>query len=163
MQCKFDDRRVINMNFLVLFVLLLQVLGALCIRCITKDGNMGICKTRIDCHLLDGSRPLAKCGNTGMHCCPTDALNVTSNPLSVTPASVDSKFPTDCGDTPMYPKQYIVGGMIIAPDEYSWLASLQYGNNGSYGVCGGSVINTRYVLTAAHCVAGEAIANIGGL
>lgn len=156
------------MNFLILFVLLLQVLAVLCKRCITKDGDIGYCKTRLDCHLLDGSRPLAKCGNTGKHCCPTDALNVTSrsvdsNPLSVTPTSVDSKFPTDCGDTPMYPKGHIVGGMIIAADEYSWLASLQYGNNGSYGVCGGSVINTRYVLTAAHCVTGEAIADIGGL
>lgn len=72
-------------------------------------------------------------------------------------------FREDCGKTPMNPTGEIVGGKIIDPDEYSWLASLQYGNNGSYGVCGGSVINSWYVLTAAHCVSGEYVAKYGGL
>lgn len=72
-------------------------------------------------------------------------------------------FREDCGETPMYPTGEIVGGEIIDPDEYSWLASLQYGNNGSYGVCGGSVISSWYVLTAAHCVAGDTVKRLGGL
>lgn len=108
-----------------------------------------------DCVAADEARPLKKCGETSLHCCP-------SNHLSLAPP-VATKFPTDCGNTPMYPKQQIVGGKIISPDEYSWLGSLQYGNKGTYGLCGGSVINSRYVLTAAHCVTGDDIKRVGGL
>ncbi|KAH8420894.1 hypothetical protein KR222_008655 [Zaprionus bogoriensis] len=53
----------------------------------------------------------------------------------------------------MYPIfTYVIGGMIRKPDEFSWMASLQYGNRSSFGDCGGSVINSMYVLTAAHCL-----------
>lgn len=67
----------------------------------------------------------------------------------------DNKFPDDCGRTRMYPRQQIVGGNKIPPDEYPWLASLQYGRKETYGYCSGNVINTQYLLTAAHCVNGS--------
>lgn len=69
----------------------------------------------------------------------------------------------DCGQTPMYSKEQIAGGKVIEPDEFSWLASLQYGRGNTYGGCGGSVINEWYVLTAAHCVTGTSVDRLGGL
>lgn len=83
--------------------------------------------------------------------------------LAVLSSTDELKYPTDCGWTPMYPMALIVGGHTINPDEYSWMASLAYGNKDSSGVCGGSVINSWYVLTAAHCVTGPEVDNLGGL
>lgn len=60
----------------------------------------------------------------------------------------DQKFPTDCGYTPMYPKEN-----NVKPDEYSWLAYLQYNHEHiNYTTsCLGLVINSRYVLTTTRC------------
>lgn len=133
----------------LLFVVLLQVLTALCTTCRTYDEEIGTCIRANDC---PGDGILARCATPGLYCCPSGSAS-----------TVESKFPSDCGDTPMYAREHIVGGKIVRPDEYSWLASLQYGNQGSFGLCGGSVINARYVLTAAHCVTGEAVTKLGGL
>ncbi|KAH8409750.1 hypothetical protein KR222_003690, partial [Zaprionus bogoriensis] len=46
--------------------------------------------------------------------------------------------------------------------EFSWLASLEYGN-GTLGFCAGSVVNSLYVLTAASCVTGNKVRRLGGL
>lgn len=50
----------------------------------------------------------------------------------------------------------IVGGKKAKIGDYPWMALLGYdfGNLGILYVCGGSVINKHYVLTAAHCVKG---------
>lgn len=140
-----------NFNFSVLFVILLNVLTVLSTKCRTSMQEVGKCTRQIDCVGSDVSRPLTRCGKTGLHCCPP------VSPL------LESKFPTDCGQTPMHAKLQIHGGKIVAPDEYSWLANLRYGNQSLYGVCSGSVINTRYVLTAAHCVTGPKVEWIGRL
>lgn len=71
-------------------------------------------------------------------------------------------FPRECGYTPMYPNAQISGDNLIQPDEFSWLAFLKY-RSPTLGVCGGSVINSWFVLTAASCVTGEHVSSYGGL
>jgi len=44
----------------------------------------------------------------------------------------------------------IVGGVTTGTNEWPWQVALMYGSN---QFCGGSLINDRYVLTAAHCTA----------
>lgn len=45
----------------------------------------------------------------------------------------------------------IVGGQETEVNQYPWMALLTYGNR---FYCGASLINDRYVMTAAHCVSG---------
>ena len=47
------------------------------------------------------------------------------------------------------PVEPIVGGQDADKDEYPWLVLLYYGASWA---CGGSIINERTILTAAHCV-----------
>ncbi|XP_053694614.1 CLIP domain-containing serine protease B15-like [Sabethes cyaneus] len=48
----------------------------------------------------------------------------------------------------------IVGGQETEPDEYPWTVLLVYEKAGRTQYrCGGTLINDRYVVTAAHCVA----------
>jgi len=51
----------------------------------------------------------------------------------------------------------IVGGTTTDVNEWPWQAALMYG---SQQFCGGSLINDRYVLTAAHCTDGLAASQI---
>ncbi|XP_049283469.1 CLIP domain-containing serine protease 14D-like isoform X4 [Anopheles funestus] len=48
----------------------------------------------------------------------------------------------------------IVGGQVAKIDEFPWTALIEFKRyDGSFGFhCGGTLINERYVVTAAHCV-----------
>lgn len=143
-------------NFIRFCVLLLQAVTVLSTKCFPSNGGRGTCSTEEDCPAFVGMpRPLSPCGATGLFCCPSNG--------QVSAPVIEPKFPESCGSTPMHSIREIMGGYQVPPDEYSWLASLQYGNRTSYGSCAGSVINSLYLLTAAHCVQSKRIRRIGGL
>ena len=50
----------------------------------------------------------------------------------------------------------IVGGVEAKPNQYPWLVRLQLA---SY-LCGGSIISSRFILTAAHCTNGRSASQI---
>ncbi|XP_052074219.1 chymotrypsin B-like [Mytilus californianus] len=55
----------------------------------------------------------------------------------------------------------IVGGGNAAISEYPWQVSLQLRSSGSwYHICGGSIINNNWVVTAAHCVDGSSTSTL---
>lgn len=97
--------------------------------------------------------------NSSTNSKPSITTECTSSPK---PLVVEYQLPTDCGYSPIYPRELIAGGNKIEPDEFTWLASLVYEKNESaFGHCSGSVISSRYVLTAARCVNNNTHANLG--
>ncbi|XP_014372218.2 CLIP domain-containing serine protease 2 [Papilio machaon] len=64
----------------------------------------------------------------------------------------------ECGDTD---GNKIVGGSRTTLYEFPWLAIIIHKNAGTlYMNCGGSLINSRYVLTAAHCIKGREVSKV---
>jgi len=60
-----------------------------------------------------------------------------------------SIFPTECGKQQYQPsKARIVGGAHAHPNSWPWQVRL----HADGGLCGGTLIDTRHVLTAAHCL-----------
>jgi hypothetical protein len=59
--------------------------------------------------------------------------------------------PTFIRTESLSPDEKIVGGNTIDIEEVPWQVSLQYI---SMHICGGSIISTDYVVTAAHCTYG---------
>jgi len=78
----------------------------------------------------------------------SNAVRLCCSALPTTTSS--SNFPSDCGKQKFQPsKARIVGGVQAVPNSWPWQVRLHA--NG--GLCGGSLIDTRHVLTAAHCFA----------
>uniref|UniRef100_A0A2C9GLQ9 CLIP domain-containing serine protease n=2 Tax=Anopheles arabiensis TaxID=7173 RepID=A0A2C9GLQ9_ANOAR len=121
-----------------------------------------------------GRQPFVCCPGNGSKPVVAPATTVPAGTVSTTPAGPAATAPS--GDAAL--ADQLVGGLLPNPkknecgvsigmriyggqnadiDEFPWLALLQYENRKGerkYS-CGGSLINRRYVLTAAHCVIGE--------
>ncbi|XP_030647118.1 chymotrypsin-like elastase family member 2A [Chanos chanos] len=59
-----------------------------------------------------------------------------------------------CGKPPIQPlTTRVVNGVEATAHSWPWQISLQYERNGQWGhTCGGSLIATNWVMTAAHCI-----------
>lgn len=150
---------------ILVLLLILQLLSAFGGKCYVNRASkvLGKCVKKEDCW----TETIYKCseGNE-VYCCPPTnyrplitRIFAENDPTTENPQTIDNELPNlrslilDCGETPSYPINNIVGGKPIPPDEYSWIASLEYGNlRDSLGVCSGSVISSLYVITAAHCL-----------
>lgn len=65
-----------------------------------------------------------------------------------------------CGIGSQYWGEKIVGGSEVSIVKYPWQVSLRNVKYGGRHFCGGSLLNTRFVLTAAHCVVDEQAADL---
>jgi secreted trypsin-like serine protease len=63
---------------------------------------------------------------------------------------------TDTSDSDM-----IVGGEPAQSGEWPWQVRLYEGSDDAWGFCGGSLIASRWILTAAHCVPNRSKVSVG--
>ncbi|KAH8265236.1 hypothetical protein KR038_001882 [Drosophila bunnanda] len=145
-------------------------------RCVTPNRERALCIHLEDCKYLYGiltTSPLrdtdrlylsrSQCGYTNgkvLICCPDryrDSSPVTPTPTrpNITSTSL-LPLPGQCGNIL---SNRIYGGVNTKIDEFPWMALIEYtkaeGKKGHH--CGGSLISTRYVVTASHCVNGKSL------
>lgn len=87
-----------------------------------------------------------------LYCCPDARPD---------PVEVDDKLLPEIGLCGVDVNDRIFGNPETDPDLYPWTAQLEYTkvNHKKEFICGGALINNRYVVTAASCVSEEGLKN----
>ncbi|UJR25226.1 hypothetical protein I4U23_006578 [Adineta vaga] len=82
------------------------------------------------------------------YCCPSLTMGQTTTTTTFrTPITMSNT----CGRQTFSPSSYrIVGGVEAIPHSWPWIVSLRIRDH----FCGGTLIDSRHVLTAAHCLIG---------
>ncbi|KAF2887373.1 hypothetical protein ILUMI_18799, partial [Ignelater luminosus] len=127
--------------------------------CTTPNGESAKCVPVSICSVIKNANAsrdedavefarISQCGHENeepMVCCGSEAYPLRTNLLPNR---------TVCGVEKS--QERIHGGTVTSIWEFPWMALLRYNYNGSSSdagfKCGGTLINSRYVLTAAHCV-----------
>ncbi|XP_073950645.1 phenoloxidase-activating factor 3-like [Choristoneura fumiferana] len=103
----------------------------------------------------DGGLPMVCCNSLSTPEATTSRVEVVE---SVEGHPNLSLLPNNCG---ILDGNKIVGGRVAGLYEYPWMVLLSYRTkNGHQFNCGGSLINNRYVLTAAHCIVDQRLAGV---
>uniref|UniRef100_A0AAG5CQ92 CLIP domain-containing serine protease n=1 Tax=Anopheles atroparvus TaxID=41427 RepID=A0AAG5CQ92_ANOAO len=146
--------------------------------CRTPDRRDGICTPLRQCasiqeRYFESDRWLTQdevdflkelqCKTKDVTVCCADGVTTTDRNLTSARGTLPDPKKFECGLDSLADR--IVGGNDTAIDEFPWYALLQYQTKkGTLEFkCGGSLINARYVLTAAHCLAHKKVAEGGTL
>ncbi|KAJ8974778.1 hypothetical protein NQ317_002492 [Molorchus minor] len=139
--------------------------------CKTPDKKLGICTNEDDCQVYQNlknnldktkknirdylSKFRCNSGNSKDYiCCETEANDINNSVVSNERSNENApdSLSKICGRQTAS-NDRIVGGTLAGLGEFPWLVMLRYpSNNGLIFGCEGSLISSRYVLTAAHCV-----------
>ncbi|XP_058790034.1 CLIP domain-containing serine protease HP8 [Phymastichus coffea] len=169
----------ITCALILLSGVVLSVVNGVHNSCTTPDGRRGDCLNLRQCpelitHLsaidrsqadidfvrqsqcgFHGHDPLVCCASPHISAVPLQQIN-TDRPS--TNNGADNKnplLPEQCGNQE---GQRIFGGLRTDLYDYPWMALLEYDTpNGRKLICGGALINNRYVMTAAHCLKGRSL------
>lgn len=87
-------------------------------------------------------------------CCPENQIELTDKSLIPEPEL------EQCGVQAN--DNRIVGGTVAEIDDFPWMALLQYRKGRKIEpACAGTLINNRYILTAAHCADSDFLKSVG--
>ncbi|KAK6630239.1 hypothetical protein RUM43_014938 [Polyplax serrata] len=139
--------------------------------CLTPSGTQGICRKIINCKLLlrflikNKSKPNSRvidflrrshCGFDGIHpvvCCPLLSGSEESQGRVNLKQEFNNTNKTELTCGLISSANKIVGGSAAGLSEFPWMALIGYETkHGLQYRCGGSLVSSHYVLTAAHCV-----------
>lgn len=129
--------------------------------CVTNDGRPGTCS--VGCKTVDDTSSLPTCYSfmaVKFVCCPNSSnppqaiKNVKGNANDVTRRLKTNLLVSGCGVRPEI--SAIVGGVDSMPNSWPWAAAIFQRSprdpSKRQFICGGSILNEQYIVTAAHCV-----------
>ncbi|XP_043063464.1 serine protease Hayan isoform X3 [Drosophila ficusphila] len=161
-------RRCFPLGFLLIVASVHQSFGDEGDPCQVKSDIPGVCRASSACENIEGyikagslsTSQVPSCGfgaREEIICCPTTAYPPTDpNTSRVNVPDKERPAVAACakirsGGRPL--TAHILGGTAVDPGVYPHMAALAGKNFDLYGFhCGGSLIASRFVLTAAHCV-----------